>query len=196
MTTTTERLSSREKGSAYIIALLVLVVVSILALSLALVTQTERQVGANEKTLHRVLYAADAGIGTSIARVLVTNSSVNNTTVTAVTPMTYTMPEPAPMPGFQMANQVEITPYVPILSTSCNWCPTNVGDQNFFKVNHAVAASAQRLGWRGADPTTPAADAVPTGQKRLFLMVELQPWWQPDWRSISDPSQVATIVQE
>ena len=40
-----------EAGSAYVITLLALVVLTILALSLALVTQTEVQVGSNERTV-------------------------------------------------------------------------------------------------------------------------------------------------
>ena len=65
-------LSSRrhEAGSAYIITLLALVVLTILALTLALVTQTEVQVGANEKTANRTFYAADSGLGIAAAEAL------------------------------------------------------------------------------------------------------------------------------
>jgi len=61
---------SSEAGSAYVITLLALVVLTILALSLALVTQTEVQVGANEKTVNRTFYAADSGLGISVAEIL------------------------------------------------------------------------------------------------------------------------------
>jgi len=40
---------------------------TILALSLALVTQTEVQVGSNERTVTRTFYAADSGLGIAAA---------------------------------------------------------------------------------------------------------------------------------
>jgi Tfp pilus assembly protein PilX len=60
-----------EAGSAYIAVLVVLVVLTILALALSLITQTELQIGSNERTVNRVFYAADAGAQVGIAQVLV-----------------------------------------------------------------------------------------------------------------------------
>ena len=82
-----------ERGSAYIIALLVLLVLSILGLSLALSSPTELRLGANELTTHRALYGGEAGVQLAVARVLTVNSSVDNTTATATTPMTFMLPE-------------------------------------------------------------------------------------------------------
>jgi len=61
-----------EAGSAYMIVLLVLVVLTILALSLAFLTQTEVQIGGNERVTNRVFYAAESGIAAATARALVT----------------------------------------------------------------------------------------------------------------------------
>ena len=60
--------SRGEAGSAYIVVLLVLVILTIFGIALSLITQTESQVGSNERTLNRVFYAADAGIELAIAQ--------------------------------------------------------------------------------------------------------------------------------
>jgi len=70
-----------EAGSAYIIALLVLVVLSIIGIALAQITQTEYQIGANELTSNRTLYAADEAFQFATAYQLTNNTSVLNPTV-------------------------------------------------------------------------------------------------------------------
>ncbi len=54
-----------EQGSAYVVTLLALVVLTILALSLTLLTQSEMQIGTNERIVQRIFYAADAGVAVS-----------------------------------------------------------------------------------------------------------------------------------
>ena len=61
----------RERGSAYLVTLLILVVLTLMGLSLALITGTESQIGFNERVMERTFYAGDAGIGVAAARVLV-----------------------------------------------------------------------------------------------------------------------------
>ena len=61
-----------ERGSAYLVALLVLVLLTIIGLSLSLITQTEMQIGANERLIERSFYVADSGISLATARTLVT----------------------------------------------------------------------------------------------------------------------------
>ena len=53
--------SRSEEGSSYVIALLALFVLTILGLALVVLTQNEVQIGANERTINRVFYAAEAG---------------------------------------------------------------------------------------------------------------------------------------
>ena len=55
------RASVHQSGSAYLAALLAMVVLSIIGLSLAFITQNEMLIGANQRTVTRVLYDADAG---------------------------------------------------------------------------------------------------------------------------------------
>ena len=63
--------SRGEAGSAYIIVLLVLIVLAVFGIALSMITQTESQIGSNERTLNRVFYAADAGVERAVARALV-----------------------------------------------------------------------------------------------------------------------------
>ncbi len=51
-----------EAGSAYLATLLVLVVLTILGLSLAVITQTEVLIGGSEKQATRQLFSANAGV--------------------------------------------------------------------------------------------------------------------------------------
>ena len=190
------RLRSGERGSAYVIALLVLVVLSIVGLSLAAVTQTEIQLGGNERTIQRTFYGAESGVGLSISRVLTVNQSTDQTTVTAVEPMQFVLPQRLePLGPTNLATRVEVSPYVPVLSAPCNWCPTNYDETNFFKVNHAITSRATQLAWSGPSPDPPA-DAVPMAEKTIFLMAEMQPWWEPDWRAIADETFLQSIEQE
>jgi hypothetical protein len=175
----------RESGSAYVITLLALVVLTILALGLAFVTGTEVQVATNERNINRTFYAADAGIQVAAAQALVNGnygpnllilnkSTVGNTTV---------------------ADRVDIAPMAPILLVRCDWCPANEDGPEFWRANHATTATAQRLAWNGswdgADPIP--AEAQLFGQKTISAMLEFQPWPTPPVESISDTEALKKI---
>lgn len=203
------RLSS-EAGSAYLVALLVLIVLSILGLSLALVSQTEMQIGANELTSHRALYGAEAGVQMAISRVLTVNSSVDNATVPSVTPMTFVVPEtrmtldtsgnavaiPFGSETNHFAERVEVSPFVPIRDSYCDLCPAAEGDVQLENVNHALVATSDRLSWTGNNTTPDTTVASRGATKQLFLMVGIQPWWPPQWEAIADQVQVSKVKQE
>jgi hypothetical protein len=147
-----------ESGSAYIIALLVLVVLSIIGLGLTMITQTEQQIGANDLRIQRALYGGDSGVQLAIARVLTVHSSVANATVPSVEKMAFTIPEQHSLvtrsgsvvpitPGngdLHYAARVEVSPFVPIRDVYCDMCPAGVGDVVLKNVNHAVVATANR----------------------------------------------------
>jgi hypothetical protein len=205
---------AHQEGSAYIIALLVLVVLTLLGLGLAVITQTEVQIGANELTAHRALYGGEGGINLALARVLTVNSSVDETTMTGVSLMDFVVPEtrmtidsgglpvvydPSPTQT-HFAEHVEISPFVPIHNHCCDGCPCGEGDVVLNNTNHAVVATARRITWIGDDQPSAATVALarqnPTAQKQLYLMVGLSPWWEPRWEAISDPDAVASLNQE
>jgi hypothetical protein len=176
-----------EAGSAYIITLLALVVLTILALSLALVTQTEVQVGSNERTVNRIFYAADSGLGIAAAEALASGRYTSTTVILNKISVGLGSSSAA-----NVADRVTISALVPIQTIRCDWCPANAnGVPKFWKVNHAVTATAQRVAWSGTGD--PPANATLLGQKTLSAMFEFQPWPTPPVESI--PTDANTLAQ-
>jgi hypothetical protein len=174
-----KRTPRSESGSAYVAALLVLVVLTLVGLSLALITQTEMQIGANERVQQRLFYAANSGIAASTARAL-TNADYSSTT--------YALGDP----GSSIAGlgfEVEVSPFYPILDAPCHLCEINqVGTYNersFRTINHAVTATAQRR----------RAGSGALAQKTLTSMVEVQPWRQtPEaFEALTRPEELAKL---
>lgn len=60
-------------GSAYLIALLVMLVLTLMGLALSTLTQTELLIGGNERQIQRLFFAADAGRAASTAKALTAN---------------------------------------------------------------------------------------------------------------------------
>jgi Tfp pilus assembly protein PilX len=150
-------------GSAYLVVLLVLVVLTIIGLSLVTVTQTEMQIGSNERLTNRAFYSADAGVGIATARVLVTNDHRAKT---------FTLQDSDSGSSLNLGETVEISPFHPILDAPCNLCTINQGS-DFYEINHAVTVRATRRGWTGAGPD---ADSPTLAQRAITVMIELQPW--------------------
>jgi Tfp pilus assembly protein PilX len=143
-----------ETGSAYITALLVLVVLTIIGLGLVLITQIESQIGANEMTINRTLYAADSGIAVGLAKVLTSK----DTTPTGI----YLNVQQVP----SIRDEVAVSGFLPIADAPCNLCQINQGAE-FLTVNHLVGSTATRR--------APGAD-VPIAQRQVNMMVAIQPW--------------------
>jgi Tfp pilus assembly protein PilX len=174
-----EKLAVRrgERGSAYVIALLALFVLTILGLALVVITQNEVQIGANERTINRVFYAADSGLAVGAAKTLTSRD---------YTPQTVTLKESNPGGATNnIAEVVSVTALTPVAISRCNWCPSNAnGVPQFFKVNHVVNATSDRLAWAGAGP--PPVGATNLGEKTVGVMFEFQPWPSPPTSAVSD----------
>lgn len=153
-----------ERGSAYLFALLVLLVLSVIGLSLALVTQTEVQIGGAERQATRVFYAADSGLRIQLANHLV-NGDVLSRTRAQGNPIV--LGERTAV-GTQLRDLIEVSPFYPIFSGTCNLCMVNQ-DAGYVAVNHAVTATSIRLGTLGGVETEQA-------RKTVGQMFALQPW--------------------
>jgi Tfp pilus assembly protein PilX len=173
--------AARERGSAYVVTLLALVVLTILALSLTLVTQSEMQIGVNERIIQRVFYAADSGVAATTARALVTNDFSGRTVI---------LEEPDTSALMNHRSSVEISPLVPILDSPCNLCEVNnagtYSERAYRKIGHAVTVNASRIG--GPDDTR-------TAFKTISAMIDFQPWKDPPqaYLPIDDPTELAKI---
>ncbi len=159
------RYRNRQAGSAYLLSLAVLVILSILALSLAIITESEMLVGASDRTRERTFYAADSGLGAATARALA---------MAKYEAATYELTDNDTPAGLDIKNRVQVSPFLPVLSGPCNLCEVNAagpgqryGSKSYWKVTHAVAAQATRQG---------GPSAIPLSQLTISSMVDVEPW--------------------
>ena len=157
----------RQEGSVYILALLALLILTIVGLSLSLVTQSELQIGVNERLSHEAFYSSTAGIDIGTAKALV---------LPDLRSFELDLAEPSDLANLNVRHRIEVAPFLPILSAPCNLCQINEGAE-FQKINHAVASSATRIAWIG-DPAGPPVGVEPTplAQERVSVLVAFQPW--------------------
>lgn len=166
-----------ERGSAYVLALLTLLVVSVLGLSLVYITQTEMEIGSNERTLERTFYSADSGLAIAAARVLVTSDH-----------RAQLIDVKEPGSALNVRQRIEIAPVVPIYDAPCNLCEINNSgtyqSRAYRKINNALTVRASRV-----------VGGRTTAVKTVASMLELQPWQSPveAYLAIGDPDQLAQV---
>jgi Tfp pilus assembly protein PilX len=159
-----------ERGSSYVIALLALFVLTILGLALVVLTQNEVQIGANERTINRVFYAAEAGAALSVAKTLTSGDYSANTAVFMET-----------HPGATANNVASVaksTEMIPTALTYCSFCPTDAGSTQYYKITHVLNVTTDVLSWVGG--TTPPANATNLGEKTIGMIIEVEPLQRPD----------------
>lgn len=162
----------RERGSAFIVALLVLLVMTVAGLALTLMTQTEVRIGANEREANRTFYASDSGIHVSSARTLWAGTNTQTLTVLLNTTQQDTGASSAPPLTF--ADQITVTPLYPLYVGSAAGTSINQNQQTAYAaVTHVVNATSLRAGQLGSTTQNMA-------QKLVGSMIELQPWPKAD----------------
>jgi hypothetical protein len=158
-----------QSGSAYLVALLALVVLSIVGLALALITQTEMQTGATEMTLQRTFYGADSGVSRSMARTFAhfDCTPMLGTDFTIVDPDITSVATP-----WNLREEVSVTASLPINDPPCPLCSINnaggsdeKGKQDYYEIHHVVTADAQRR--LGTDRAA---------ERQIGSFFSLQPW--------------------
>lgn len=151
-----------DQGSVYLLCLVALVVLTIVGLALSMVTQSEMRLGANERPIQRVFYAAGAGIAASTARALVSADYDG---------ATFRLTDVPEETLLNFRHQVEVTPFYPILDSPCNLCEINnagtYSERSYRRVNHALTARARRVA--GENETRLA-------EKTLATMIDVHPW--------------------
>ncbi len=68
------RYRDSESGSVFIVALMVLVMLTVIGLSLALVTETEMLIGGNEQVINETFFVAETGMNVAISQLMVANN--------------------------------------------------------------------------------------------------------------------------
>jgi hypothetical protein len=155
------RCRTSEQGSAYIVALLVLFVLSAVGLSVAFVSQTELIVGSQERTIQRTFYAADSGIN------IAASSALNQGNYEE---RRIDLADPSGLFGASLIDRIETSVVAPILETACNLCQINQ-DADYYRISHAITSSASRLG-----KTATAGQDVPRSRKEVTAVIDFQPW--------------------
>lgn len=176
----------REAGSAYLTTLLALVVLTILAMALVFITGTEVHIATNEVSSSRNFYSSDSGFAVAAAQVLVSRNYEPS----------FLLLNEQSVGNIRASDRVEVAPLVPIQVVRCDLCPANDdGVPEFWKVNHATTATAQRVSWKGSwngEGALPA-EAQLLGQKTLSVMFEFQPFSTPPVESIADSAELQKV---
>ena len=151
---------SGERGSAYLFALLVLVLLTIIGLSLALVTQTEVQIGAAEKSATRVLYAGDTGVRIQLAAAKTTNEARETRYVL----------DTKTVGGATLTETVDVSAFLPMYLGPCALCTVNKGSEDTkYAVNFVTNGQGRRL----------SAAGEPQATKLISYMFFTQPSEEP-----------------
>jgi hypothetical protein len=148
-----------EAGSAYLFALLVLFVLTVIGLSLAVVTQSEVQIGGAEKNATRTLYQADAALRVQLASAFFNDPKAR----------TLQLAPDFGLSGETIQDRVQASTFFPIYSGPCSLCTVNTGNEQYWAINHAVAAEARRRTASMADTDASYAE------KTLAQMFAIQP---------------------
>lgn len=173
-----------ETGSAYIVVLLALVVLTIIGLALVMITGTEAQVGANERTVTRTFYASDSGVAIAAAKALASGRYTGSTIMLNETAVG----------NLRVADRVEVANLVTTLAVPCDWCPYNDdGVPEFWKVHEAATATAERVAWTGAG--LPPTNAKVLSHKTTSAMFELQPWPAPPPESMPNDAAILAKIK-
>lgn len=105
-----------ERGSASVIALLVLFLISLVGLGLALVTSTESMIAANERLSAQSFYAADSGLDLAAVRVILADD-----TSPLLVQINTVIPNRASRTEFLLEN------VSPLIDMPCNLCAISMG---------------------------------------------------------------------
>ncbi|MEO8275939.1 MAG: hypothetical protein ABI639_06935 [Thermoanaerobaculia bacterium] len=148
-----------ESGSAYLATLLILVVLTILGLSLAVITQTEVLIGGSEKQATRQVFAANSGIGLSTGFMLVAaDASVHQLRIAERTQTLFGT-------DTTVTDDVCTSPFYQLQSGVCNLCMMNQ-DNDYFAVTYGVTVAALRR-----------SDKKEVGsRKELGAVLAVEPW--------------------
>jgi Tfp pilus assembly protein PilX len=182
--------SRRQQGSAYMMALLALVILTVLGLSLSTTTSLELEIGTAERAITRTFYGSDSGLQQALARALTKRDylpqSIN----------LFSESRTQPLGTLSRGFDVDVSHMVPINVDVCNLCCVNENEEgcNFARVNHAVTSTATELTWSGSG-TTPGGDAQTQAQKTLTIMFEVEPFWKPPTTSIDMTAEEAAKVK-
>lgn len=169
--------STAERGSAYIVALMALLVLTIGGLAVTMITQTELQVGMNEKVIQRTFYAAESGLSLASSYVLTVGGACEPREQSGLgNPGWAYVAELENVPGVgTFADVATVPPALVLFKGCCNWCPCQEGQTDeIHRFNYGLLADAER---QTADPTGPLAGGYAVvARKSVGAVLDIQPF--------------------
>ena len=160
----------RQEGSAYVVTLMILLVLSVIGLSLTIVTQTESSIGSQERLIQSVFYAAEGGLNAALSRRLVRDGR----------PLDYELRGEGVVSGITAKNSTQVRAnFVQVGRSSCFGCEeSETGEDRFVSALYYGEADATRRAGQGNDC------AIPLARKGMTWMVQAFP--VPDDKSSRD----------
>lgn len=164
-----------EAGSAYVLVLLSLVVLTTLGLALASVTTTEMQIGQSERVITRAFYAAEGGVALATARALIGGVYYDSEEFS----VRHEQWDGAHSQKVNRGFRFDTSPFFPLRTEVCDWCvasETGTGgyEQRYSQTNFGVTVVANELTWV-EDLETPPDDASVQSQKTIATMLDTFP---------------------
>ncbi|MEO8094180.1 MAG: PilX N-terminal domain-containing pilus assembly protein [Pseudolysinimonas sp.] len=185
MTREISRQSRAQRGSAFILVLMALIVLTILGLALASITQSELNIGSNERTSSRTFYASEAGMGLLTARKVVLNDGTSKT---------YVLPDTVRTLGNQTTrDQAQLSMLLPILTAPCNLCEINNATSYtspYQRSNAAYAIFATRVGVK-----TDKISTVIVAQRAVAGMLDVQPAQVPPEKQFANANEIKKLTE-
>lgn len=129
-----------ERGTAFIIVLLALVVLTIFGIALSFVTQSELQIGVNERYANRAFYMADSGVGVATARVLVSGDRA---------PLVHDFNANVLSSSASVVDRLDMSAFVPLLDSPCPLCQINNStsyNQPYRQIDNLLNSTGSRVG--------------------------------------------------
>lgn len=142
-----------ERGSAFLLALIVIVLLTILGVSIVLVTETEMALGHTEKTVDRQTYAAETGLWAHIAGLVLTNNWHHERVAVPVVP-----DSDRPVPGKQLAYAINTTEALSLASGCPAWtdCGEDLPESDRFQSHFVLMGSTtRRVAYDASQPYDP-----------------------------------------
>lgn len=154
------------RGSAYLISLLVMLVLTLMGLALSTLTQTELLIGSNERQIQRLFFAADAGRAASTAKALVANDYDQYEFE-----LTETDLWDRGNAAFQTRHVIRMSPFYPAQSEICDLCDAanemSLSEDPMHRTAFVVGSTATRIN------DLPPQDEL--GRKTVGTFVDLHP---------------------
>lgn len=178
---------SGERGSAYIVALMALLVLTLGGLSVALITQTEMQVGVNERLQVRDFYAAESGLAIATGDVLNYGGACRPPKIRGGVATDLESLDGYVLDGWQLyvggdneesstasslgADMAFVSPALVLMKSCCNLCPCQVDrSDRIGRMYYGLISEGQRLAWSRRGSFSPGTDSVLPDDEDMTLV--------------------------